>query len=276
MRCPTCAAFVEDDATSCTSCGSEIAVGAPPPLPPEFEAPADPGPSGGSDSGSSPSRRPSSASGDPGICDGCQNTFPPMQLSRIHGQRLCDDCADRADRSSSSGSHQVPGSGSGRVPSASGSHKQSVSKGPLVVVGIVAVALIGVAVYFTVIAPGAAAGNGNSTAGVTPTAAPAPQPVVAPPVAPVPTPIKRPEDITIQGTLQPFNRTPNGDVPRIEFKDLVNDKTLIVTGTDRYVAEDLTPGKRYNVSFRGIRSDTGTQEVKYSLDIEFEQVESGG
>jgi hypothetical protein len=246
-------------------------------MPPEFEAPADPagGPPAGSDSGSAPSRRPSSASGDPGICDGCQNSFPPMQLSRIHGQRLCDDCADRADRSSSSGSHQVPGSGSGRVPAASGSQKQAVSKGPLVVVGAVAVALVGVAVYFTVIAPGAA-GSTTPNTGAVSTPTPAPQPVVAPPVAPVPTPIKRPEDITIQGTLQPFERTPNGDVPQIEFKDAINDKSLVVTGTDRYVAEDLTPGKRYNVSFRGIRSDSGHQVVKYSLDIEFEQVEGGG
>jgi len=276
MRCPTCAAFVEDDATSCTSCGSEIDASPPPPLPENFEPPAEESPAdapaGPPGDGDRPAPRPSSDSS--GVCDGCQNSFPPMQLSRIHGQRLCDDCADRQDRAS--GSHPAAASASGRQPS-SGRQDQAVSKGPLVVVALVVVVLIGVAIYFTVIAPGPSGTQPAPTPSTVQAPAPAPAPATPVPTPVVqPPPIKRPEDITIQGTLQPFKRSASGDVAQIEFKDAVNDFTLVVTETDRYVAQDLTPGKRYRVSFRAIRSDTNTQSVKYSLDIQFEPVESGG
>lgn len=283
MRCSTCAAFVEDDATSCTSCGSEIdASSAPPPLPDEFEAPAAPSTPSGSGGGGlpdTPTRRPDS--GEAAICDGCQSSFPPMQLSRIHGRRLCDDCADRADRAS--GPHPAIGdggggdsSGSGRQP-ASGRHDKAVSKGPMALVAVLVLVLGAVAVYFTVIAPGANPGTGpatNSPAVDAPAPGPAPAPLPRP--VPLPAPIKRPENITITGTLQPFVRTPSGDVTQIEFKDAVNDHALLVINTDRYVAEDLTPGRRYRVSFRAIRSDSNRQTVKYSLDVKFEPIESGG
>lgn len=249
MRCPTCAAFVDDSATSCTSCGSEVAV-APPPLPPELAAapPAE-----------APARRPESPS-DPGAmraCDGCGNAFPSMELQRVHAQRLCAACADKAEATPARPS-------SGRTPKAPTTATKSVSRTPLVLMGAAVVVLASVAVYFTVLAPGA---------GGDPVPMPAPAPTAAPPPTPAPTtvalppPVRQPTDLTFEGTLQPWEPDPDPrklGAPRfLAFVDALSGRELRVSNLNKYEAADYTVGKRYRVSYRDVPSEDKVVEIKY-------------
>jgi hypothetical protein len=182
-----------------------------------------------------------------------------MELQRVHAQRLCASCADKAEA-------QPTRPSSGKLPKAPTARAATVSRTPLVLMGASVVILAGVAVYFTVLAPGA--GGDPSPA---PTPAPAggevsPPPDGAPPVVPLPPPIRTATDLTFEGTLQPWEPDPanRGNPKFLAFVDTLAGRELRITHVDKYIAGDCTVGNRYRVSYRDIPDDGKVVSTRYT------------
>jgi hypothetical protein len=284
MRCPDCAADIPNDSQFCPSCGKAVPANlAPPPKPPDAEAednpfknkekadapPADEAPA---------EKAPGKAAGhaDKAFCEFCQGVFPPGELEKVEGQKLCPGCRKRKESRKPSGRQKAaappdpsrkpegggppgePGAAKSSAPSTRVAQvREPLSGGRMAAFaagGLLIVVILGVGLYFFVFAqePGAGKSPGPGTPPPVKKEEPARKPDPPKPEVkkadPVPPPKPRNYDSRwFIGVYEGQQASEDGSPATMVFESDGKEKALIPAS--REVADHFVKGKRYKFKF---------------------------